>query len=431
MPTVLIACHCTWVGGKGYFGWKCENERVSSFVGSTGLSRRRFHRILVRVVAGLAVGARLSCGQFPGLGKTTARPNVGAVDHDRMVRLGDAALGVVVGPVTSMAGAGSPGGLHDYFSTEGFREHRDGLRAVCVQVGALAGAYGVTREDKYAAAAAGALRRWFVAEKTRMTPHLRFARVVKDAKEKGSEKTGTAEGVIEGVWLAEMAMGVPFLAASAAMTDADLSGVKGWLGEYLKWLTVEEDSGPRIAALARDLKNHHGSSWLLQATALAKVVGDDQTLAACRHRFERVTLRAQVVAVGSFPAELVTKNPYRDSLLNLDMLAGSCEVLSTGFESVWDYELQDGPGMRAALAYHFPFIEKRAAWPYPADASHFGELPLRRPALVFAAKAYTRPEYADVWKSLPSDPVSEEVAEAFPIRQPYLWVTRPPRRVME
>ena len=50
-------------------------------------------------------------------------------------------------------------------------------------------------------AAVGALRTWFVAEKTRMTPHLRFARVVKDAKEKGSGETGTADGVIEGVYL--------------------------------------------------------------------------------------------------------------------------------------------------------------------------------------------------------------------------------------
>ena len=345
-----------------------------------------------------------------------------------MVKLGEAALAIVVPPVTSMAAAGSPGGPHDFFSTGSFHKHRDALRDLCLQIGALAGAYGVTREDRYAEVAAGALRTWFVAEKTRMTPHLRYALIVNDPNNKGSEKTGTPEGVIEGIWLAEMATAIAFLGASPAMTDADLDGVKRWLGDYLKWLTVEEDSGPRIAALARDEKNHHGSSWLLQATALARAVADDKTLAELRHRFERVTLRAQVAAVGTFPAELVTRNPYRDSLLNLDLLAAACEILSEGFENVWDYELQDGPGMRAAIAYHFPFIEKRSAWPYPADASHFGELPLRRPALVFAARAYTKPEYADVWKTLPPDPVSEEIGQAFPVRQPYLWLTRPPRR---
>ena len=405
-------------------------QPLRTYLESVKMTRRAFARGLAGLAAVVWARSRMGRGQAVA-GRSTARPNVGTMDRERMVRLGTEALGKVVAPVTEMVSRASPGGTHDYFSDEGFREHRNGLRRVCLQVGALGAAYGVTGEERYAVAAVAALRTWFLAPPTRMTPHLRFARVVKDVTVPGSAATGTAEGVIEGVWLAEMALAVSFLTASEAMTNADLKGIKDWLGVYLSWLTVEEDSGPRIAALARDSRNHHGSSWLLQATALAHATGNDAVSAECRHRFERVTLRAQVAAMGNFPAELVTKNPYRESLRNLDLLAGCCELLSTGFESVWEYELQDGPGMRAALAYHFPFIEKRSAWPYPADAAEFGELPLRRPALLFGARAYTRPEYTDVWKTLPADPpADDEVAETFTIRQPYLWVTRPPRRAV-
>ncbi len=107
------------------------------------------------------------------------------------------------------------------------------------------------------------------------------------------------------------------------------------------------------------------------------------------------------------------------------MLAAICELLSTRFESAWDYELQDGPGMRVAIAHHYPFILHRGTWPHKADTTHFTDLPIRPPSLLFAARAYSRPEYADLWKTLPPDPTVPELQLTFPIRQPLLWVTRP------
>jgi hypothetical protein len=154
---------------------------------------------------------------------------------------------------------------------------------------------------------------------------------------------------------------------------------------------------------------------------------EDSALAELRHRFRSVTLRAQIAANGSFPHELPSATPFRDSLFNLDMLAGICLLLSTRFESVWDYELQDGPGMRSAIAYHFPFIADRGAWPFRSDATHFKELPGRRASLLFAAHAYQRPEYAAVWTRLPPDPPSPEILRTLPIHQPLLWVRQPPR----
>ena len=107
------------------------------------------------------------------------------------------------------------------------------------------------------------------------------------------------------------------------------------------------------------------------------------------------------------------------------MMAGVCVLLSTRFESVWDYELQDGPGMRTVIAHLFPFIADRGTWPYRADAQYFTSLPFRRPSLLFAARAYDRPEYASLWKTLNPDPTIPEIQRTFPIRQPLLWITRP------
>jgi hypothetical protein len=108
-------------------------------------------------------------------------------------------------------------------------------------------------------------------------------------------------------------------------------------------------------------------------------------------------------------------------------MAGVCHLLSTRFDSVWDYSLEDGPGMRSAIAFHFPFIADRSLWPFEADVKHFKELPGRRASLLFAARAYERPEYAAVWKTLPPDPASLEVLRTLPIHHPLLWVRQPAR----
>jgi hypothetical protein len=123
--------------------------------------------------------------------------------------------------------------------------------------------------------------------------------------------------------------------------------------------------------------------------------------------------------------ELTTPNPYRNCLFNLDMMAAICTLLTTRFESAWEYELDDGPGMRAAIAHHFPYIADRKSWPYRADAALSNLLPIRPPSLLFAARVYQRPEYATLWRSLPPDPPTRELEQVFPIRQPILWVTRP------
>ena len=133
-----------------------------------------------------------------------------------------------------------------------------------------------------------------------------------------------------------------------------------------------------------------------------------------------------MVADGSFPREMSSPLPYRNSLFNLDMLAGICDLLSTRFESAWDYELQDGPGMRVAIAHHFPYILSRGTWPYRADTTLFTALPLRQPSLLLAGRAYSRPEYVDLWKTLPPDPVNPILQHTFPIRQPLLWIRRAP-----
>ena len=236
-------------------------------------------------------------------------------------------------------------------------------------------------------------------------------------------ETNHPEDVIALAPLAEIAQSIPFLLPPLA-EDAASNALRHSLNEWFAALLASLNSS-RTGGLARDHKDHTAGVWLLVAAACARLTNDDHALAALRHLFKTVVLRAQIRGDGVFPHELTTRDPYRNSLFALDLLTASCDLLSTRFENLWSYELQDGPGMRVIIARHAPWIADRNSWPYLADQSFFHDLPCRRPALLFAARAYERPEYAAIWRAaqLP-EPTRPALLAAFPVRQPLLWVSR-------
>lgn len=383
--------------------------------------RRTFCRLSA---ATLLLGARGLRAQADLTAQGATRVNVGAVDHDRILAAANRAL---ERPAASLAAvAGSPGGPHDFFSLaepdgeEVASVHRDALLRLTVDLPALAGAAQLTRTsdaaiaERYTQHAAKLLEVWFVAPATRLTPSFAFAQYL--PPEKTGHQGGNLEGILEIAGIAEVAVAIPFL----QLPPERLEPIQQWFAQYLEWLTTS-----RLALLARDRKDRHGSSWLLQTAACARLTRNDAVLAECGHRFKTVTIRAQIDASGLFPHELTTVNPLRNSLWNLDMLAGVCVLLTTRFDSLWNHELQDGPGMRAAVARFYPYMQSRSIWPYKADVSHFADLPGRRPALLFAARVYSRPEYVALWKTLDPDSAVAEIARSMPIRQPLLWMTQP------
>ncbi len=361
--------------------------------------------------------------------------DLAAIERPRIMPAADRMLGDAPVTVTAASSPRSAGGLHDFLSEgdywwpdpphpdgpyiqrdgmtnpDNFVAHRQALIRFSIHVGTLTSAYVLTRDERYARAAAAHLRAWFVDPATRMNPHLRYAQAIK------GRFTGRGTGIIDTIHLVEVARAVPILSRSSALPPSDHESIVRWFAEYTTWLTTH-----KYGTDERDTKNNHATCWVMQVAAFAQLTGNQAVLDDCRRRFKTILLPNQMAEDGSFPLELARTKPYGYAIFNLDAFAGICQILSTPADNLWTFTLPDGRGMARGVAWLFPFLTDRTAWPLARDVMYFDQWPVRQPSLLFAGLALGEPRYLALWRSLDGSPTVDEVLRNLPIRHPLLWV---------
>lgn len=354
-----------------------------------------------------------------------------ALERGRVLKAADKYLTEEPVTVTAFACPRSAGARHDFFSEgdywwpdpknpdgpyiqrdgesnpDNFVQHRRAMIRLSQIVPALAAAYKITKQRKYADHAAKHLRAWFIDPETMMNPNLQYAQAIK------GRFTGRGTGIIDTLHLVEVARA----AGQIDMPEKELAGVKKWFASYSEWMTTSKHGLDE-----RNAKNNHGTCWVTQIAAFAQLTGDRELTAYCIDRFKTVLIPNQEAADGSFPEELRRTKPYGYSLFNLDALAIAAQTLSTKSDNLWTWKLPDGRGMGKAMEYMYPFMADKKKWPKPPDVMYYDQWPVRQPSLLFGGLALGRPQYIALWRRLESDPTVEEVLRNWPVRQPLLWV---------
>jgi hypothetical protein len=367
---------------------------------------------------------------------TQPRFDLAALERARVLAAADRYLRDAPVTITAASSPRSAGGRHDFFSEAdywwpdpensggpyiqrdgmtnpgNFVEHRRAMVRLSLHVPALAAAWKLTRDRRYAAHAARHARAWFIDAATRMNPNLLYSQAIH------GRVTGRGIGIIDTIHLVEVARALAVLEDSGALSTDDRSGIRDWFSRYLTWMTTHQ-----YGIDEREARNNHGSCWVMQVAEFARYTKNDSLTAFCRDRYKTVLLPNQVSADGSFPEELRRTKPYGYSLFNLDAMTAVCQILSDRANDLWRYELPDGRGIRKAVAFMWPFIENKKAWPHKPDVMYHDEWPMRHSSLLFAGVAYSESNYLEVWRRLPADSSVEEVIRNFFIRQPVLWMT--------
>jgi hypothetical protein len=361
--------------------------------------------------------------------------DLAAIERARVLRLADQYLREPPVTITAASSPRSAGGRHDYFS-EGdywwpdpanpngpyiqrdgmsnpgnFNDHRLALIRLSLHVPALAAAWHLTGDRRYAEHAVRHLRAWFLDQDTLMNPHLLYAQAIK------GRVTGRGIGIIDTLHLVEVARAITAIEDAPGWRAGERDGVRDWFGRYLKWMTTHE-----YGIAERDAKNNHGTCWVMQVAEFARYTGHAELTAFCRDRFKTVLVPGQIAAGGSFPEELRRTKPYGYSLFNLDAMTGVCQILSTTDRNLWTWQLPDGRGVRQALEFMTPYIADKSSWPHKPDVMYFDEWPVRHHSLLFGGLGLRRPDWIALWRRLDPDPKVAEVVRNYFVRQPVLWI---------
>jgi hypothetical protein len=360
---------------------------------------------------------------------------VAQTDRARILKAAKKYLAEKPVTITSATSPRSSGGPHDYFSEgdywwpdpknpdgpyiqrdgysnpDNFNTHRLALIRLGIQAPALAAAWVVTKDRRYADHCAAHLRAWFVDERTRMNPNLQYAQAIH------GRFTGRGTGIIDTVHLAEVVRGAAVLAHAGALKPADADALRKWFADYLEWMNTSPNG-----IQERDAKNNHGTCWLVQAGEFARFTGNASRMAEYRERYKTILAPQQIAEDGSFPEEKRRTKPYGYCLFNLDAMAMALQILSTPEENLFAWHLADGRGYDRAIAYMYPFIADKSKWPMKPDVEYFQYWPVRHPSLLFSGLALRREEYIALWKRLDPDPTVPEIVRNFPYRQPLLWL---------
>jgi hypothetical protein len=374
----------------------------------------------------------------PARAQSGPSPAVDLTAHERarVVNAADAFLAETPITITAFRAEKSAGGVHDYFSQadyswpdpakpdglpyvnrdgwsnpDTFQQHRWALVRLGRGVGARGAAFKITGDRKYADHALAHLRAWFVTPETRMTPSLLYSQAILGSV------TGRGVGIIDTIHLIEVSAAVEVMSARGAIAPADAAPIKAWFREYLTWLTTSE-----YGIDERDRGNNHGTCWVMQVAAFARMLADRAQLDYCRTRYKTWLLPNQMFQDGSFPLEMRRTKPYGYALFQLDQLATVAQILSTPDDSLWTFTLADGRSLKKAVDYMYPFIADKSRWTLPRDVMYFEYWPVRHASLVFAGLAYREAKYLDLWKKLPADPVMTEIQRNMPVRYPSLWI---------
>ncbi|MHB0999455.1 MAG: alginate lyase family protein [Armatimonadota bacterium] len=271
------------------------------------------------------------------------------------------------------------------------------LGMMCNTVNVLASAYRVTQHEPYAERAVLLLRTWFIDEKTRMNPHLKYAQGVPGIWD------GTSWGIIDTHMIAVLFDSICMLHPSKAWTKADSDGLRKWADEYLQWLLTN-----RNGKAERGMKNNHGTWYDAQVSALALYCGQESTARQILQDSTRRIVK-QIDPDGSQPQEMVRTRPIHYSGYNLHawfLLA----LMGDRFNiDIWNYRTEDGRSIRKALDWMIPYIKGEKtikaldAVPFNPDETAF--------LLRVAAIKYADRQYEDVLHNLKPAPGAETMSQ--------------------
>lgn len=264
------------------------------------------------------------------------------------------------------------------------------LSALGADVEALAVAYYLTSEERFAEQGAKLLRAWFLDPETRMNPNMNFAQGIP------GKVDGRGEGLIEASDFSTIIESIGLLGPSPALTKADHAGLRQWYANFAQWMATSDNG---LAQMRKG--NNHGIFFDFYLSHFAIFAGMDTVTRNIVDRFPTERLARQMDAKGRFPHELKRTRSWHYS----NYLVGGAARLATIGEctgqDLWNTTLEDGRGLRTAHEYLGSFVKDMRAWPFPDRDQEAGNFDKMRRTFVRVDTMFAGPDAVTAFTELP------------------------------
>lgn len=243
-----------------------------------------------------------------------------------------------------------------------------------------------TGEEKYAQKSALLLRTWFIAEATKMNPHLEYGQAVPGIN------TGRGIGIIETIALITIADAASLLSGSASWTATDHQSLKKWYADYLNWLLISTNGMDEHKA-----KNNHGTWYYAQAIDFA-LFTNNKVKAKELVEESKNRLDSQLTKEGKQPLELDRTNGLGYSTMNLKGWFTVATLAKKTGVDLWNYKTTNAADLHMALDWLVPYAMGEKKWEYQ-QISKYNKSDIY-PLLLQAGLAFKEQKYFSAAKEL-------------------------------
>lgn len=231
-------------------------------------------------------------------------------------------------------------------------------------VEALALAYYLTGEERYAEHAASLLRAWFINPETRMLPNMDFAQGIPGRVQ------GRGEGIIEASDFSTIVEAVGLLTPSAALSSNDHAQLRQWYADFAMWMATSE-----IGEEEMRKTNNHGVFYDFYLAHFALFAGLDSVTASVVDAFPQFRLATQMDRQGRFHEELGRTRSWHYSNY---AVAGAARLATIGEcvgKDLWTSPAaSDGRNLQSARLFLDRYAGNVGAWPFPDTDLKAGRL---------------------------------------------------------
>ena len=235
---------------------------------------------------------------------------------------------------------------------------RSRIRDLANDMRNLSLSYHLSGDERFSKHAAILAHVWFVAPKTRMNPHFRFAQGIPGKVE------GRGEGIIEASDLSTIVESLGLLWNSDALSAHDKRSIRQWYADFSVWMATSN-----LGADEMRKTNNHGVFFDFYLAHFLLFAGAEDLVKAIVNKFPEYRLGVQMDSQGRFIEELKRTRSWHYSHFVVDGAARLATVGECVGLDLWDAQLADGRSLATAKAFLDRYAANPASWPFP-DRDH-------------------------------------------------------------